>query len=393
MVNKSKAMQAQDKGGRGCLWIFGGIFILLGGGFFILGSAWPLIQLAAANSWDETSCVIDSSVLETFDGDDGDTYAPNIRYSYAYGDGDYESDRYTFATGSSSGRKRHERVVNRYRPGDRAVCYVNPKAPSESVLSRGLSVDYFIGFFGLIFVGAGTLVIVLGTRQISGTAAKSRNAKPVGRMTVDPTGPITLEPKAGPVLKFVGFSFIALFWNGITYTVLFAVVFDSEGEGGSLLLYLFLTPFVLIGLLLVGGMGHAFLAMFNPRMRIDISHGAPRLGTEIELKWTLTGASHRVSEMRMWLEGREEARYTRGTDTYTDTNTFATIEIVQTNDRQDIRAGNATIMIPEYTMHSFDGGNNKIIWEIKVHGKISRWPDISEEYEFTLHPLAIGGAA
>lgn len=386
-------MQAKESSGRGCLWIFGGIFILIGGGFFVFGSLLPLIHLARAQTWVETPCVIDFSEVETFDGDDGDTYAPNIHYSYAFGDGDYSSERCTFAGGSSSGRKRHQAVVDRYPVGSSSVCYVNPNAPEEAVLLRGVSVDYFFGFFGLLFVGAGTMVIVLGTRQFKGQSAKSRNARPIGRMTVDPAGRVTLEPQAGPVLKFVGFSFIALFWNGITYAVLFGVLYDSEGVENSLLFYLFLTPFVLIGLVLFAGMGHAFLAMFNPRMRIDVSHGSPRLGTEVELQWSMIGSSHRVSEMRMWLEGREAARYTRGTDTYTDTHTFATIEIVQTNDRQHIRAGNAMVVIPEYTMHSFDGGNNKIIWEIKIHGKISHWPDISEEYEFTLHPLAIGGAA
>jgi hypothetical protein len=242
-------MQAQKGTGRGCLWLFGGVFVLVGGGFFVFGTALPLMRLADAMSWDETPCVIESSTLHYETSDDGTTYRPDITYSYAYGDGDYYGSRYTFAEGTSSGRNRHQKAVDRYRPGNRAVCYVNPNNPEESVLSRKVTVDYLFGCLGLIFVAAGLLVIVLGTYAGKSSAAKSHRAVVAGRMKTDDVGPTTLEPQAGPIAKFIGITIVALFWNGIVSIFVFGAANDADGM--KWFVYLFMTPFVLIGLGLI----------------------------------------------------------------------------------------------------------------------------------------------
>lgn len=387
MADDSKALKAKSRAGRGCLWAFGGIFVLAGGAVFFFFSGLPLIRLAMAQTWDETPCVIESSWVETFDGDDGDTYAPRIEYSYAYGDGDYTGDRYIFVGGSSSGYNRHQRVVDRYREGSSAVCYVNPRAPDESVLSRDLTLDYFFGFFGLIFLGAGLLVIFLGGRRHSMNGAKSARARyhGVDEAAPEKSGPVVLESAGGPIWRFIGMTFIALFWNGIVSVFVYAL-FTEEF---SWFLALFLIPFVLVGIGLIVGVVYAFLAIFNPTIRVSVSQGAARLGSELEINWAMAGATHRIRKLRIWLEGREEASYTRGTDTYTDRNTFATIDIATTSEHAEVARGRVQFAIPEYTMHSFTAQNNKIVWEIRVEGEIARWPDVSETFAYTILPLAV----
>lgn len=150
---------------RTCLWILGGVFVAAGGAVVWFFSISPLIQCARAQSWVEIPCVIDSSRLETREHEDGDTYIPYIHYSYAFEDGDYESDRYTFIDGSYSGYDHHRAIVDRYPGGSNAVCYVNPNAPEESVLSRDPDAEYFFGFLGLIVVGMGGIAIVIGALQ------------------------------------------------------------------------------------------------------------------------------------------------------------------------------------------------------------------------------------
>jgi hypothetical protein len=37
-------------------------------------------------------------------------------------------------------------------------------------------------------------------------------------------------------------------------------------------------------------------------------------------------------------------------------------------------------------MHSFESSHNKIIWKVKLHGDIPRWPDVSETYTLNIVP-------
>jgi hypothetical protein len=38
-------------------------------------------------------------------------------------------------------------------------------------------------------------------------------------------------------------------------------------------------------------------------------------------------------------------------------------------------------------MHSFEAGHNKIIWSLRVHGDIYRWPDVKDEYPIVVLPM------
>ena len=55
-------------------------------------------------------------------------------------------------------------------------------------------------------------------------------------------------------------------------------------------------------------------------------------------------------------------------------------------DRYEILAGESTIAVPRDTMHSFEAKHNKVVWELRVHADIRRWPDVREEFRFTVLP-------
>ena len=40
---------------------------------------------------------------------------------------------------------------------------------------------------------------------------------------------------------------------------------------------------------------------------------------------------------------------------------------------------------------SFAGSNNKIVWEIKLHGDIQRWPDVDDSFPLVVLPHQIEG--
>lgn len=128
---------------------------------------------------------------------------------------------------------------------------------------------------------------------------------------------------------------------------------------------------------------HSFLGLFNPRPRLTIHSGQLCLGDAEDLEWEFSDSIGRIKQLRIYLEGREEATYRRGTDTVTDKNVFSTIGIVN---KQTAEPGRARVNIPSATMHSFKSDHNKVVWEIHVNGKISFWSDVTESFELEVLP-------
>ena len=83
------------------------------------------------------------------------TYRIDISYKYEVDGREFQSYRYSFWAGSSSGRKDKQAVVDRFPPGTRAFCYVNPDDPTQAVIDRGLSIEVWMclligGLFGAL---------------------------------------------------------------------------------------------------------------------------------------------------------------------------------------------------------------------------------------------------
>jgi hypothetical protein len=96
--------------------------------------------------------------------------------------------------------------------------------------------------------------------------------------------------------------------------------------------------------------------------------------------------------VRIALEGREEARYRRGTDTHTDRETFLSLPVVDTVQSFEIAGGgSASFTVPADTAPSFQADNNKIVWSLKVLCDLSNWPDTDDEYEVVVRPGGGGG--
>jgi len=137
---------------------------------------------------------------------------------------------------------------------------------------------------------------------------------------------------------------------------------------------------------MIGVIGYFFLALFNPRATLTVNANAIPLGGALELQWRLTGRVQAVKRLRICLEGREEATYRRGTSSCTDKEVFATVELADATDHHDIRAGQHKVTLRADTMHSFESDHNKIVWALRVHGEIQRWPDVNEEFPVVVLP-------
>jgi len=414
MTTESKVRKSKGKGvAPGCLVIFFLVFAIAGGAMFYFLTLKPILLLVDAQSWTAVGCVIDSSEVAVSSSSDGDTYRVDIRYNYVVDGLTYYGDRYDFSVGSSSGYDRKARIVDQYPPGSETTCYVDPDDPNRSVIDRSPGLYLLWGLFPIPFlaVGVGGLLFFLFSKKIRQPTeekpALSQRAEPsrfeatrhepsrheTWRQEPSSTGPTTLEASASPRGKFIGTTFIALFWNGIVSIFVYHLVsgYQSTGEIEGCMA-IFLIPFVVIGLALIGGIFYTFLALFNPRPVLVLQDPRLEPGRTSRVSWKFDGKAGRMQSIKIRLEGREAATYRRGTSTSTDHHVFHDHVVVEESGLAMRTSGIATIEIPEGTMPSFESSNNKIEWRLIVEGDIPRWPDVKEELPVEIHPPAAGSS-
>jgi hypothetical protein len=386
---REKQLKGKSKYGLAALFL---LFAAVGGGMLYPLGIRPIARTIDARSWATTPCKILRAEVRSHDSDDGTTYSVYILYQYEFDGQTYKSDRYEFIGGSSSGYRGKARVVAEYEAAPNPVCYVNPDHPSEAVLKRGFHAKLLLALFPLPFllVGVGGLVHIARGKSARGApAAQSWIARQPGRVVLDDvaalraadTGRVHLTLKHSARMKFIGMVLVAVFWNGIVSVFVVGTLRDPH-----VFRVLFMLPFVAVGLGLVAGAVYQFLAMFNPRPALELSSGRVPLGGAAELRWSFDGQTSRIGEFSVTLRGVEEAKYRRGTNTYTDRSTFYEMELYRTSEAQEITSGQVGFIVPQDTMHSFEAENNKIIWNLDIHGDIRGWPDVKESFAINVVP-------
>jgi hypothetical protein len=277
------------------------------------------------------------------------------------------------------------------------VCYVDPSDPTQAVLERGFTADLLFGLIPLVFVaiGGGGLMYMRREKHNKVVAGKVDSRKWLPKVKGRPvevsgatkgTVPVVLKPAGGPGTKLLITMAVAAFWNGIVSVFVVQMVGGWARGKPDMCLTVFLIPFEVIGVVMLGAVVYCGLAFFNPRLTMVVSRASARLGDTLTLAWQIAGRHERIVRLRLWLIGREEATYQRGTSTTTDKSVFAKIPIVDASKAEEIRQGKAIVHIPRDTMHSFDVPNNKIVWVIAAEGEIPRWPDIGQEYRIVVLP-------
>jgi hypothetical protein len=258
-----------------------------------------------------------------------------------------------------------------------------------------LSGSYFFGLFGLMFFLPGVIGMVW---VLSGGLTSGGSKSPAPSVRLDPGAPfgvtnpqgddahgaVELKPRSTPLRKLIGLIFASVIWNGLVWTVAwFAVV--RSGERGPVIIIV-LGLFALVGLLVIYGTFRQLLVLFNPRPRLTLSPGSLKLGEVAYLQWRLTGATGGARGLRVTLEGKEEVRYRRGTDTHTEIKPFATFSLVESTDPYQMLSGSTSFAVPADTLPTFASENNKVFWTIKAQLEIANWPDSDEEFEILVRP-------
>jgi hypothetical protein len=382
-------LSSVPKSGTGCLVLFFSIFLVVGTGITSAMLIRPLWQIAQARKWSAVPCTIVSSEIRSHSSSDGTTYSVDILYRYNIRGVEYRANRYVFGAVSSSGYNGKREIVSQYPRGRPTICYVNPADPTDAVLIRDATAGLWFGLIPLVFVLAGVAGIRFAIRQSRQSRSpvpgiEAARAIPGASVTEDPES-ASLKARTSPLGRFVGAVMIALFWNGIV-SIFVGHLFSQWRHGRSeVFLTLFMIPFVLVGVVLIGYSIYSFLALFSPRVALTSNASSAIPGAAVQLSWNLTGNASKVRNLRIYFEGREEATYTRGTKSTTDQAVFATIPIKEVPEAQSA-SGTVEFIIPANAIHSFNAPKNKIIWAIWVKAEVIRMPDIKDEFPFTVLP-------
>jgi hypothetical protein len=391
--NATVSITQQSKSGRRIARaMLTGMFLLflIFGIVFLFNMIDPVLQMRHSASWIETPCTILTSEIRSHRGDKSTTYSVEIVYAYEFEGRQYRSNRFKFMRVSSSGLQGKQALVAQHPPGSQTQCYVDPVDPYNSVIIREFSPEMLIGLIPVVFMLIGVIGLIVMSRgamksdQPDSPAAALKAMKASANL---PMGAVTLEPTQSARSKLIFMAIFGVLWNGIVAVFVIMTIRDWQKDQSDVCSTLFLIPFVVIGLVVIGVMIHTLLATFNPRARVTLSNGAPRLGETVKLSWEMIGSAHRIQRLRVRIEAREQATYRRGTRTYTDRHVFYVQSPVDTTRPIDVVRGQATIQIPRDTMHSWSTSSNSIVWELIVHGEIARWPDVKETYTLDVRPL------
>lgn len=368
--------------GRAGVLLFGGVFFAVGAGFLVFWFLPALAKSLASTRWDETPCTVISSRVKRHSGKNGPTYSVDVFYRYSVDGREYKSNRYAAIGGSSSGTKGKAAVVAKYPAGSRRVCYVNPRNPGEALLKPGVGWELLFGLIPTAFLAAGAGVM-WASRRPAKRIARGRVAS-----SVPATEPVNLKSKASPLAKLGGVAIFALIWNGVVGAFLWNMS-DGFQRLPEVFFLLFFLPFAVIGLGALFVTGYCVLALANPRCRLTVSPSVLQSGGSLEVSWTFSGSVQRLQRLRIFLEGREEATYRRGTSSHTDRHAFARLAVTEVSHSLEMAQGAARLRLPDGLPPSFSATSNKIVWTLKVQGEIAHWPDVNEEFEIT---VASGGA-
>lgn len=363
------------------------LLCLIGVAFVGMGgfSTWqmgisPILQSKAAETWPEIPCTITKSFVESHSDSDGTTYSVEIRFSYEWEGREYFGEDYTFSDTSSSGRASKKEIVDRYPEGSTATCFVNPDAPYQAVITRDMGfVPYAVTAFTsiFVFVGIGLIFFGLKRKAAPGPIAVTTDQEEV----LD--GERELTPASGRTARTMGAIFFALIWNAIASIPFF--IFFSEGSKEWFLLIIALV-FGCVGLFLIYNAVRSILVLRNPLPLVMVAPARLQPGSKMILSWQLSGSASRLTSLAVYLEGKEVARYRRGTRTVTEENVFFVTSLLETTEKGNFRNGMVEFPIPEETVPSMKSDNNEIFWQLVFVGQIPRWPDLCETYEVPLSP-------
>lgn len=167
------SINTQSKRGGGCLGTLATafIFLLLGAGLAYWG--WTILQNARASAaWPTADgLIVRSEVTHSTDAEGGDSYSPEVTYTYQANDQAYANERIKFGENSYNSRRRAEEIAASYPIGQGVNVYYDPGQPGNAVLEPGVSGGSYI----VLGIGAIFILVALILAPVALFANRRRN--------------------------------------------------------------------------------------------------------------------------------------------------------------------------------------------------------------------------
>jgi hypothetical protein len=140
--------------------------------FFTFGL--PAIRVLSAQFWAATPCTIVSSGYRegTLGTARHSEYVPVITFAYTVAGQSYQAARYDLSNAPDMRLHDIEDVLRQFPARARRTCYVNPRDPSDAVLTRGAWRSLTIGLAPIVFFAAGVFLWIR-VRAVFPRAAKA----------------------------------------------------------------------------------------------------------------------------------------------------------------------------------------------------------------------------
>jgi len=183
---------------------------------------------------------------------------------------------------------------------------------------------------------------------------------------------------------------VTLFWNATW--IFFAVICirDWSLGAGSWFLTLFLVPFSLIGVLMIGLLVRAAIITLGVGpTHVEISQHPWRAGGEYEV-WFSQSGKLTLKHLIVELICEESVTYRQGTDTRTERCIVYRQMLFERRDfviPEDAPLEElVTCRIPATAMHSFEAPSNEIQWKLMVRAEIVSWPNFERSFSIVVQP-------
>lgn len=375
--------EKDSKAGLGIgIFIFFGIFILVGLGLTYL-FFWSRYQAVMKTAdWSETECKIQEARVESHTSQDSQkrtstSYSVHVRYGYSVNGKQYIGTTYNPSEISSSDHSKKSQIVESLPVGEHVKCFFNPVNPFESTINRDLNKEIWFGLFPLIFSFAGffglfyTLTSGLGEKGQPGDGSRVKR-KAQSRLT-----------------GFVSLILVNIVWNGIVCIVGYGIWDSWQHGNGPIFPLLIIAPFALIGILFIISIPYSFLQIFNPTLDLEFFPKVPEPGSQFTVSWRLSSSSWRVRKLDIVLElmsqtipGSQTPQGKKQKLNAALGTVIHTVKVASTDRKATIEKGSAQVRIPDDDQHAPLHEKERRIWRLRTNLSIPFYPDSVEMIDF-----------
>ncbi|MFO0877737.1 MAG: DUF3592 domain-containing protein [Gemmataceae bacterium] len=197
-----------------------------------------------------------------------------------------------------------------------------------------------------------------------------------------------LTSDSHPGCFLVGAFLLACFWNGIVSVFLFQVIAGHQKGRPDWFLTLFLIPFLVVGVVLLGVVLFALYCLLTRllagHLRVELASHPLQAGDSCHFLVEQVGLVG-LRQVRLVLKCVESAKYTAGTSTSTATKEVFRTEVA--GPAPHLAEGlRGTLIVPPGVMHSFQGKHNSITWKLEVNGWVAGLLPHAQEYPVVVRP-------